>query len=422
MEFLIRAALILDSNSPHHNSHKDLLIRDGIITKISDKIVFEGDIVEANGLRVSPGWMDMRAHYSDPGMEHKEDLDTGSATAAAGGFTDVLLMPNTLPAVDNKNAVSHYAKWSRNSAVRLHVAGAITRGCEGKELTDMIDLHHAGAKAFTEGVAPVWHTNIMLKTLQYLQKFDGVLINRPEDQMLTAFGVMHEGEVSTRLGMKGMPSISEEVMIQRDLRLLEYTGGKVHFSLISTKGSVELIRDAKARGLNVTVDVGVHHLVFQDGALKSYDTNLKVNPPFRLASDRDALVAGVLDGTIDVIVSDHQPQDQESKKLEFDLAEFGIIGQQSFYSTLCSVFGEKTDEILEKVFLGPRSILGMNSECIKESANACLTLFSPELDWDYNKTSNTSKSDASPFLGKKLKGCVVGIVNGSERLLNTYEN
>lgn len=422
MEFLIRAALIVDSNSSHNHSSKDLLIRNGVITKIADHIDFNGDIIEANGLRVSPGWMDMRAHYTDPGLEHKEDLYTGSATAAAGGFTDVLLIPNTLPTVDNKNAVSHYAKWSRTSAVNLHVAGAVTKGCEGKELTDMIDLHHAGARAFTEGNSPVWHTNIMLKTLQYLQKFDGVLINRPEDQMLTAFGVMHEGAVSTRLGMKGMPSISEEVMIQRDLQLLEYTGGKVHFSLVSTREGVALIRNAKARGLNVTADVGVHHLLFEDGALTSYNTNLKVNPPFRLSSDRDALVAGVLDGTIDAIVSDHQPQDQESKKLEFDLAEFGVIGQQSFYSTLNTVFGEKTDSVLEKVFIGPRAILGMDGVSIEEGANACLTLFSPELTWRYDKTTNTSKSEASPFIGQPLKGMVIGIINKGERLINTYED
>lgn len=422
MEFLIRAALIVDSNSPHNISYKDLLIRDGIIAQIDENIDFDGETIEAKGLRVSPGWLDMRAHYTDPGLEHKEDLDTGSATAAAGGFTDVLLMPNTLPAVDNKNAVSHYAKWSRNAPVSLHVAGAVTKGCEGKELTDMIDLHHAGAKAFTEGTSPVWHTNIMLKTLQYLQKFDGVLINRPEDQMLTAFGAMHEGEVSTRLGMKGMPSISEEVMIQRDLRLLEYAGGKVHFSLVSTREGVELIRNAKANGLNVTADVGVHHLLFEDGALTDYDTNLKVSPPFRLGTDREALIAGVLDGTIDIIVSDHQPQDQESKKLEFDLAEFGIIGQQSFYSTLCSVFGDKTDRILDKVFANPRALLGMETVRIEEGGNACLTLFSPDLDWRYDKASNTSKSEASPFLGKQLQGRVIGTVNKGERLINTYEN
>lgn len=422
MEFLIRAALIVDRNSPYHNLLQDILIQNGVIARVGDQIDFEGEIIEAKGLRVSPGWMDMRAHYSDPGMEHKEDLETGSASAAAGGFTDVLLLPNTQPTVDNKNAVGHYQKWSKGAVVNLHVAGAVTKGCEGKELTDMIDLYHAGARAFTEGMLPVWHTNIMLKTLQYLQKFDGVLMNRPEDTMLTAFGAMHEGEVSTRLGMKGIPAISEHVMIQRDLQLLEYTGGKIHFSLISTAGGVELIRKAKAQGLKVTADVGVHHLLFKDTDLKDYDTNLKVNPPFRLTADKEALIAGVLDDTIDVIVSDHQPQDQESKKLEFDLAEFGITGQQSFYSSLLSVFGDRTDEVLSKVSQAPRSILGMEKHTIAEGKQACLTLYSPELTWTYDKSSNTSKSEASPFLGQTLKGQVVGIVNGHEPVLNSYEN
>lgn len=422
MEFLIRAAVIIDCKSPLHLSIQDLLIRDGVIAEMGQALDFDGDAIEANGLRVSPGWVDMRAHYTDPGMEHKEDLETGSATAAAGGFTDVLLMPNTEPVVDNKNAVAHYRKWSSDNAVSLHVAGAVTKGCAGKELTDMIDLHHAGAKAFTEGVSPVWHTNIMLKTLQYLQKFDGVLINRPEDKMLTAFGVMHEGEVSTRLGMKGMPSLSEEVMIQRDLKLLEYTGGKLHFSLISTSGGVALIKEAKKQGLKVTADVGIHHLMFTDGGLKEYDTNLKVNPPFRLESDRRALVEGVLDRTIDTIVSDHQPQDQESKKLEFDLADFGIIGQQSFYSNLCTVFGDETDDVIESISERSRSILGMNPVTIQEGAKACITLFSPDLEWDYSKQNNTSKSEVSPFLGQRLKGKVIGIVNGDQRRLNAYEN
>ena len=420
MEFLIRAALIVDSNSPHHLTQKDILIHNGSISKIEDSIEFDGDVIEANGLRVSPGWFDMRAHYNDPGLEHKEDLETGSKVAASGGFTDVLLMPNTTPCVDGKNAVSYYAKWNRGSAVKLHSAAAVSLKCEGKELTEMIDLHHAGAKAFTDGTSPIWHTDIMLKSLQYLQKFDGLLINRPEDQMLTAFGNMHEGVVSTRMGMKGMPAISEEVMIKRDLQLLEYTGGKLHFSLLSTAGAVELVRDAKAKGLNVTADVGIHHLIFEDESLLGYDTHLKVRPPFRLKSDREALIEGVKGGTIDAIVSDHQPHDLESKKLEFDLADFGIIGQQSFYSALLSVFGESTDQVIDRTCQAPRKLLSMDRPGITEGANACLTLYSPEEGWKYTAQVNQSKSLASPFLGQQLKGKVVGIVNDGQKLINGY--
>ena len=379
-------------------------------------------MIEAPGLRVSPGWFDLRAHYNDPGFEHKEDLETGSKAAATGGFTDVLLLPNNKPVTDSKNSVKYYTKWSKGAAVQLHAAAAVTIGCEGKELTEMIDLHHAGALAFTDGIRPVWHTDIMLKSLQYLQKFNGVLINRPEDTMLTAFGNMHEGIVSTRLGMKGMPAIAEEVMIKRDLQLLEYTGGRVHFSMISSKGAVALIRQAKAQGLQVTADVGIHHLIFEDGALTGYDTSLKVNPPFRLSEDRLALIEAVKDGTIDIIVSDHQPQDQESKKLEFDLAEFGICGQQSFYSAMLSVFGDETDTLIERITSAPRTLLGLSSPKLAEREKACLTLYSPEKEWLYDGQSNASRSEASPYFGQKLNGQVLGIVNEGECHLNNYEN
>ncbi len=420
MEFLIRAALIVDSNSPHHLTQKDILISQGSISKIEDQVDFEGEIINIPGLRVSPGWFDMRAHYNDPGLEYKEDLESGTNAAAAGGFTDVLLLPNTSPRIDGKNAVSYYGKWNRGSAVKLHASAAVSLKCEGKELTEMIDLHHAGAKAFTDGTSPVWHTDIMLKSLQYLQKFDGLLINRPEDHMLTAFGTMHEGVVSTRMGMKGIPSLSEEVMVKRDLQLLEYTGGKLHFSLLSTAGSVAMVKEAKAKGLNVTADVGVHHLIFEDESLIGYDTHLKVKPPFRLKSDREALIEGVKDGTIDVIVTDHQPHDLESKKLEFDLADFGIIGQQSFYSALLSVFGNDTDKMIDKVCQAPRVLLNIDSPVVTVGNKACLTLFTPEQSWEYTATVNQSKSLASPFLGQNLQGKVVGIVNDGQKLLNGY--
>ncbi len=217
-----------------------------------------------------------------------------------------------------------------------------------------------------------------------------------------------------------MPSLSEEVMVKRDLQLLAYTGGKLHFSLLSTAGSIAMVREAKEKGLNVTADVGIHHLIFEDESLIGYDTHLKVKPPFRLNSDREALIEGVKDGTIDVIVTDHQPHDLESKQLEFDLADFGIIGQQSFYSALLSVFGDDTDEIIHKVCQVPRELLNIERQGITVGNEACLTLFTPEQSWEYTTTVNQSKSLASPFLGQNLKGKVVGIVNDGQKLLNGY--
>lgn len=418
MEFLIRGAKILDSSSPHHSLVKDILVNNGIIEKIDDQIDFNGLTISEVDLKVSPGWFDMRTLITDPGKEHKEDLVSGSAAAASGGFTEVLLLPNTDPVISNKNSISYYQKWNKTAGVTLHPSAAISIGCHGKELTEMIDLHTAGAVAFTDGVEPVWHTDILLKSLQYLQTFNGVLINRPEDKMLTAFGTMHEGIMSTTLGMKGMPELAEEIMIDRDIELLKYAGGKIHFSLISSAGSVQRIREAKAIGLNVTADVGIHYLIFTDQELSSYDTNFKVNPPFRGEADRQALIEGVMDGTIDVIVSDHQPHDQESKQLEFDLADFGAIGLQTFYPALVKVFGNDADNHFDKFTRKPREILGMASPVIKEGAIANITIFSPALEWIYDKQSNVSKSVASPLINKSMQGRVVAIANNGELIQN----
>lgn len=418
MEFLIRAALILDSNSPYHLKKKDILIKDGVIKKIDDNIKFKGQIIDHSGLRVTNGLIDLRSNFNDPGFEHKEDLDSGSNAAAAGGFTDVVLMPNNEPTTASKNAISYYQKWNRFSAVKLHPTAAVSINCEGKELTEMIDLHTAGAIAFTDGANPIWHTNILLKSLLYVQKFDGLIINRPEDQMLTAFGNMNEGIVSTSLGMKGMPFIAEEVMIKRDLQLLEYTGGRIHFSMISSAGSVGLIKEAKKKGLKVTADVGVHYLLFDESYLTTFDTNYKVNPPFRTEKDKKALIKAVKDGVIDVIVSDHQPHDEECKKLEFDLADFGITGLQSYYSLLLKVFGAETDSIIEKTQQNAKSIIGLNQQSIDVGADACITLFSPNIEWVFDARSNKSKSENSPFNGTELKGGVIGIFNDNKLVLN----
>ncbi len=422
MEFLIRAVQILHSDSPLHKSTKDILISNGRIEKIADRIDFVGQVISADNLKCSIGWFDMRAHYYDPGLEYKEDIESGANTALAGGFTDVAILPNTNPVVSSKNAVSYYQKFNRLSQLNLHPIAALTLGCEGKELTEMIDLNHAGAVAFSDGLKPVWHTDILLKSLQYLQKFNGLLINKAEDLHLTSFAHMHEGEVSTLMGVKGMPSLSESLMIQRDLKLLEYSGGRLHFSLVSCADSVELIRTAKSKGLNVTCDVGVNYLKYTDDALHDYDTNLKVNPPYRLESDRQALIEGVKDGTIDVIVSDHNPHDEESKKLEFDLADFGSSNQQAFYSLASDIFSDELDNHIECFTKKPRSILNLEVPDIAEGSDACMTLFTPNGKWSFDKINNKSKSVASPLFNKNLNGSVVGVINKGQLHLNNYED
>ena len=324
----------------------------------------------------------------------------------------VALLPNTLPAVDNKGGISYVKKFSKSELVELLPYAAVSQKAEGKELTEMIDLAHAGAVGFTDGLNPIWHTDIMLKSLQYLQKFDGVLINRPEDKMLTAFGHMNEGTVSTGLGLKGMPVLAESVMIERDLSLLEYSGGKLHFSTISSAKSLELIRNAKSKGLKVTCDIGVNYLKYTDEAAESYDTNFKVNPPYRSERDRKALIEGVLDGTVDVIVSDHNPQDEESKKLEFDLADFGTNNLQGFWPIINEVFGSKLEKVIPSFTSNPRTILGLGSAIIQEGEKAEMTIFDNSSSWVLNSSSNKSKSSYSPLWQSELRGKVHGIVNG----------
>ena len=420
MELLIRAAEIIQPNSSLHKKTKDILVADGIIKSIEDKIDFSGNTVFSDNLKLSTGWLDMRANYNDPGFEHKEDLFSGTHLARASGFTDIVLTPNTSPVVSNKNAISYYLRYNKTAYTTLHPIAAMTERCEGIELTEMIDLDANGAVAFSDGVNSIWRTDVFIKGLEYLQKFNGLLIDKPQDKLLTSFGQMHEGEVSTYLGMTGISTLSETLAIHRNLELLKYAGGKLHFSLVSTREGLELIKGAKAAGLDVTCDVGANYLLFEDRQLEKYDTTLKVNPPYRLKEDREALIDGVLDGSIDMIVSDHNPQDVESKKLEFDLAEFGSSNQQTFYSVVLKALGNDYESVIDAFTITPRKRLGLQLPVIQEGEEACFTLFDPTLSWIFDEKTNKSKSEASPFFGQEMKGKVIGTVNKGYFHLNEY--
>ena len=421
MNVQIRSVTIIHKASSHHQQQVDLLIRNGVIERISPAgetgdYEDETRVIEAAGKCLSVGWFDMQAHFGDPGEEHKEDLQTGADAAAAGGFTGVALLPNTDPVVQSKNGV-RYLKQDTGKPVNIHPIAAVTRDAKGEELTEMIDLYHAGAIAFSDGVYPLWHSQVMLKALQYMQKLDCLLINRPEDQHLTRFGDMHEGLQSTLLGLKGMPVLGETLAIERDLRLLEYVTEmslgalpRLHFSNISAAASVELVREAKQKGLPVSCDVAAHQLYFTDEALTEFDTNLRVNPPLRTEEDRLALITGLQDGTIDAIVSSHQPHDEESKKCEFDLAAFGMTGLQTVFPIVNTLLTNDLplEFLLEKISTVPRSLLRVDLPEIKEGALADLTLFDPEERWVLNGQTNRSRSKNSPFWGKELKGRVCG--------------
>lgn len=419
MQLLIRAATLVDPQSAYHGQTQDIWVDNGIIRQIGTDLPLPDGarLIESDNLHLSPGWVDMRVSAKDPGQEHKEDMSSMCQAAAAGGFTDIAILPNTRPVADSKNTLGYFRRMAEGQPVAVHAMAAITLGTLGTDFTDMIDLHHAGAVAFSDGNHPLQNPDLLLKTLQYLQPFGGLLVNRAEETLLTRFGQMHEGRQSTLLGLKGIPALAEEVMIARDLWLLEYAlpemadkqPSVLHFSTLSSARSVELIREAKKRGMPISCDVAAHQLVFDDSALAHFDTNLKVNPPFRSRADVAALWAGLADGTIDAIVSDHNPQDEESKNLEFDLAEFGITGlETAFAAAMTHNQQVPLARLITALTSNPRQILRLPSVTITEGEQARLTLFDPARPWTFTKT--LSKSKNSPFLGHTLTGQVLGTV------------
>lgn len=413
MKILIQSPQILDPNSSFHQKEKNVLINNGKIEQIGDKNFSADKVIKAEGMILSIGWFDLGTFIGDPGLEHREDLTSAAKVAVAGGFTELAMLPNTSPSVQSKNEVSYITRLNDNRLLQIHAMASVTRNNKGEELTEMIDLHEAGAIAFTDGLKPIWHTDIVLKALQYLQKFNGVLIDHPEDTWLNMFGQMHEGVNSTRLGLKGMPRIAEEIVIGKHIELLNYAGGKLHLSKISTAKSVELVKAAKKK-LKLSCDIAAYQPLYDDSLLADFDTNYKVSPPLREKADNDALIRGLKDGTIDVICSAHLPHDDESKNLEFDLAEFGIIDLQTFGSHLTAL-SKNVDWpiLLEKVTSGPRQVLNLEVPLIEEGVKANLTLFDPDKTWVLDEKTNLSKSKNSPWFGKELKGKAVAVFNNA---------
>ena len=411
MKILIQGSEILDANSPYHKKEKNILINNGRIAEIGDKNYSADKVIRGDGMKLSVGWFDLGTFIGDPGLEHKEDIESASKAAAAGGFTGMAVLPNTTPCVQTKNEVSYLIKGNDTQLVQIHALAAVTKNNKGEELTEMIDLHEAGAVAFTDGLKPIWHTDILLKSLQYLQKFNGLLIDHPEDIWLNLFGQMHEGINSTRLGLKGMPRIAEDIAVNRNLDLLGYAGGRLHFSRLSSGRAVDLIRSAKKK-LNVSCDIAIYQPLLDDTVLFDFNTNFKVNPPLREKQDNDALIKALKDGTIDVIISGHTPHEEESKNLEFDIADFGMINLQTFASNLVTLSQAVDIEVLiEKITINPRKLLGLEVPKIDVEEKANLTLFDPNKAWTFDEKVNLSKSKNSPWMNKEIKGKAVAVFN-----------
>ncbi|MBS7563767.1 dihydroorotase [Mucilaginibacter sp. Bleaf8] len=414
MNLLIQSATILQPGSPFHQQQLDILIQDGRITNIAAGISADGvEVFNAQGKYVSPGFFDLNCNIGEPGLETKEDLTTGLRAAAAGGFTGVALMPDTEPPVHSKTEVEYLINKAKGDLVEVHPLGTISHKREGKDMAEMYDMHQSGAKAFTDGNHPVKDAGLMERALLYAQGFGGLVFSYPEDMAIAGSAKVHEGVVSTLLGMKGIPALAEELMIARDLYLAEYTQSPIHFSTISAARSVDLIREAKRKGLPVTCDVAAHHLVLTDDALMGFDSNYKVKPPLRTQADVDALLQGLSDGTIDAIVSQHTPHEIEFKEVEFEIAAYGIIGLQTAFS-LAVQAGLSAEAIVEKLAINPRNILKVALPSIENGQPANLVVFDMDTEWTFDKQSNRSKSANSPFIGQNLKGKVLLTCNNQQ--------
>jgi dihydroorotase len=420
MNLLIKQATIVDSSSPYNGKAVDVLIEKGIITQIKKSIVSEKGVktVEVAGMHISTGWIDMQVNFCDPGYEHKETLDNGLKSAARGGFTSVCLMSGTNPPLHNKGQIEYVVNRSRNNLVDVLPVGTLSHNQEGKDLSEMYDMKLSGAVAFSDYKKTTKDAGLILRALQYSDNIHSFIITHCDDKTISHDGLVNEGVTSTKLGLKGIPALAEEIMLQRNIQILEYTGGKMHIPTISTKGSVELIKKAKAKKLNISCGVAAYNLLLEDTELEGFDTNFKVNPPLRTKDDIEALKKGIADGTIDVVVSDHNPQDIESKDLEFDLADNGMIGLESCFGVLNAALSSKLslENIINTLTVNPRTILGLPDVSIKEGTLANLTLFMPSKKYIFESSHVISANKNSGFIGKELKGEVIGVINNNMHL------
>jgi dihydroorotase len=401
---LIKSCKVIDPQSSFNKQVVDVLIENGKITKIGNDIVFDGEVFDADGKYIAPGFFDLNVSIGEPGLETKEDFNTASKAAMAGGFTGIAVMPHNQPTTDSKSQVEFLINKAKGNLVDIYPYGTISQKREGKDIAELFDMQKSGAVAFTDGDLPVQDAGLMERALLYAKGFDALIFSYPEDAAIAGKSKMNEGIMSTLLGMKGIPNLAEDLMIVRDLYLAEYTDAKVHFSTISTEKAVTLIKEAKEKGLKVTCDVAAHHLVLTEQALSDFDTNYKVKPPLRTQKDVDALLEGVKSGVIDAIVSQHKPQEIEFKQVEFEIAHYGIIGLQTVLPLLLRA-KLSLELIVEKLAINPRIIIGKQIPKIEEKELANLIVFD-ESEWTYNKQNSYSKSFNTPLLDSQLNGKV----------------
>ncbi len=434
MQVQINKARVIDKNSEFNGQVVDITITDGIITAIAEagkKTAKAGPSITSGGkeawkggagteLCISTGWVDVFADYREPGYEHKETIATGLAAAAAGGFTDVMVVPNTQPAISSKSVIQFVLGQAAGNTVSLHALGCITANAEGKTLAEMMDMHANGATAFTDGWKPVQNANLMLKALEYVKAFGGTVLQIPVDAPLAEGGLMNEGAVSTALGMPGIPLLAETLMVYRDIELLRYTQSKLHITGISSAEAVAMVRQAKKEGLAITCSVTPYHLALTEDMLTSYDSAYKVSPPLRGEADRLALIKGLEDGTIDCIASHHRPHEWDAKTKEFEYAADGMAVQESTFNILWDALKDyiSPERLVEVLSTKPRAIFGLPQQAIGKGANAAITIFTTTGTHTLATPHKKSASMNNPFIGKELAGEALGIYNNSKLNLN----
>ena len=417
MNVLIKSATILDIESDFHNKTQDILVENGAISQIADSIKNKNNyqVIELDNLHVSQGWFDSSVSFGEPGYEDRETIENGLTVAAKSGFTNVALNPNTFPVIDSHSDVAFVQNKSKHTATQLHPVGALTQKSNGTHLAELYDMYIAGGIAFGDYKKPISNPNILKIALQYCSNFDGLVQSFPQDEKIAGSGVINEHTTSIKLGLKGSPNLAEELQVERDLSILEYTGGRLHIPTLSTAKSVALIREAKAQGLDISCSVAIHNLIFTDVRLENYDTNCKVNPPLRTQKDIDALIDGLKDGTIDMVTSDHDPIAIEHKKVEFDFAAYGTIGLESAFGALNSIFSSK--KAVQLLTAGKKRF-GIKSYSINVGNPCQMTLFNPKTSCTFSTEHILSKSKNALFLGYSLKGKVYGVLANNQCVIN----
>lgn len=419
---LLKKATIIDPNSPFNKQVKDILIENGMIVNVANNIKAASTalIIKEEGLHVCPGLFDLLVDFGEPGFEHKETLETGCNAAMHGGFTGVGLSPNSEPPRDNKSAVEFCINKSAEHLVDLFPMGTISKGLNGKELSEMFDLKSSGAIAYFDGKKPIESAGLMARALLYTKNFNGLVFSFPYDSSLSVNGQMNESIESTKLGLQGIPAIAEELQMSRDLFLASYNEAKIHFTTVSSQSTVPMLLEAKQNNINVSSSVAIHNLILTDDSLREFDSNYKVLPPLRTQDDKNALIEGLKNGIVDVITSDHTPQDIESKKMEFSIADFGIIGTQTAFPLAVTHLSKSLglEEIVIKMAINPRTILQLDTPVLNKGFQANITLFNPNKEFIFTKENNQSLSENSPFLNTALTCKVVGVINGKKYHLN----